>query len=130
MSNLTEAATSLQVRINEKGLGNFLIHYNEAGPETGEAVIMLHGGGPGAGGWSNWLRRLAPPKPPTDGRGTRDPVEERGRLTGARDVRLLPLEDPEATGKSAGASFGGACCKAAKWGFGEGRLSGMQRKLY
>ncbi|WP_293371668.1 2-hydroxy-6-oxo-6-phenylhexa-2,4-dienoate hydrolase [Nevskia sp.] len=60
MSNLTEAATSRQVRINEKGLGNFLIHYNEAGPETGEAVIMLHGGGPGAGGWSNYSRNIEP----------------------------------------------------------------------
>lgn len=60
MSNLTEAATSRQVRINEKGLGNLLIHYNEAGPETGEAVIMLHGGGPGAGGWSNYSRNIEP----------------------------------------------------------------------
>jgi len=60
MSNLNEAASSRQVRINEKGLGNFLIHYNEAGPETGEAVIMLHGGGPGAGGWSNYSRNIEP----------------------------------------------------------------------
>ena len=32
------------------------LHYNEAG--SGETVIMLHGGGPGAAGWSNFSRNL------------------------------------------------------------------------
>jgi pimeloyl-ACP methyl ester carboxylesterase len=34
------------------------IHYNEAG--SGPAVVMLHGGGPGASGWSNFQRNVGP----------------------------------------------------------------------
>jgi 4,5:9,10-diseco-3-hydroxy-5,9,17-trioxoandrosta-1(10),2-diene-4-oate hydrolase len=33
------------------------LHYHEAG--TGEAVVLLHGGGPGASSWSNFGRNLA-----------------------------------------------------------------------
>lgn len=58
MSELSESATSKFVTINEKGLSNFRIHLNDAG--QGEAVIMLHGGGPGAGGWSNYYRNIGP----------------------------------------------------------------------
>jgi 4,5:9,10-diseco-3-hydroxy-5,9,17-trioxoandrosta-1(10),2-diene-4-oate hydrolase len=36
--------------------GNLKLHYHEAG--TGPALIMLHGGGPGAGGWSNYRRNV------------------------------------------------------------------------
>jgi 2-hydroxy-6-oxo-6-phenylhexa-2,4-dienoate hydrolase len=54
----TETSTSKFAKINEKGLPDFQIHYNEAG--SGEAVIMLHGGGPGAGGWSNYYRNIGP----------------------------------------------------------------------
>lgn len=36
--------------------GEFRLHINEAG--DGPAVIMLHGGGPGAGGWSNFHRNF------------------------------------------------------------------------
>jgi 4,5:9,10-diseco-3-hydroxy-5,9,17-trioxoandrosta-1(10),2-diene-4-oate hydrolase len=32
------------------------LHYHEAG--TGEPIVMLHGGGPGASGWSNFGRNL------------------------------------------------------------------------
>lgn len=52
MTTLTEASISKYVTINENGLKNRRIHFNDAG--QGEAVIMLHGGGPGAGGWSNY----------------------------------------------------------------------------
>jgi 4,5:9,10-diseco-3-hydroxy-5,9,17-trioxoandrosta-1(10),2-diene-4-oate hydrolase len=37
------------------------LHYHEAGPAGGRAgapVVMLHGGGPGASGWSNFGRNL------------------------------------------------------------------------
>ena len=33
---------------------DFTIHYNEAGPADGTPVILIHGGGPGATGWSNY----------------------------------------------------------------------------
>lgn len=48
---LTEESTS---RYAQAGLYN--VHYNDAG--EGPAVIMLHGGGPGAGGWSNFNRNI------------------------------------------------------------------------
>ncbi len=50
---LTEPGTSKFVQA-----GNIKLHYNEAG--TGDAVIMLHGGGPGATGWSNFSRNIGP----------------------------------------------------------------------
>lgn len=56
MATLTEASTSKYATINEPGLKNFKIHYNEAG--EGEAVVMLHGGGPGASGWSNYYKNI------------------------------------------------------------------------
>ena len=33
---------------------DFTIHYNEAGPADGKPVFLIHGGGPGATGWSNY----------------------------------------------------------------------------
>lgn len=56
MTALSESSTSKFATINEKGLANFRIHYHDAG--HGETVIMLHGGGPGAGGWSNYYRNI------------------------------------------------------------------------
>jgi 2,6-dioxo-6-phenylhexa-3-enoate hydrolase len=38
--------------------GDYKVYYNEAG--SGETVIMLHGGGPGATGWSNFSRNIGP----------------------------------------------------------------------
>jgi 4,5:9,10-diseco-3-hydroxy-5,9,17-trioxoandrosta-1(10),2-diene-4-oate hydrolase len=45
--------------------GGLRLHYHEAGPErdgaavaAGPPVVMLHGGGPGASGWSNFGRNL------------------------------------------------------------------------
>lgn len=55
MPNLTEASTSKFADIKEAGL-EIKIHYNEAG--HGETVVMLHGGGPGASGWSNYNRNI------------------------------------------------------------------------
>lgn len=50
---LTEEATSKYAQA-----GNIKVHYNEAG--TGDAVIFLHGGGPGASSWSNFVRNVGP----------------------------------------------------------------------
>ncbi|GAA5231545.1 alpha/beta fold hydrolase [Verticiella sediminum] len=55
MTELTEAGTSRYAMVREAGLETTL-HYNEAG--SGETVIMLHGGGPGATGWSNYSRNI------------------------------------------------------------------------
>lgn len=48
---LTEESTSKYIQLE-----NMKLHYNEAG--QGEAVIMLHGGGAGAGGWSNYSKNI------------------------------------------------------------------------
>jgi 2,6-dioxo-6-phenylhexa-3-enoate hydrolase len=57
MTTLTEPTTSKYARIKEGDLA-MQLHYNEAG--DGEVVIMLHGGGPGASGWSNYSRNIVP----------------------------------------------------------------------
>ena len=50
----TESSTSRFAQI-----GEFRIHYNDT--ETGaETVVMLHGSGPGASGWSNFSRNVEP----------------------------------------------------------------------
>lgn len=58
METLSESSTSRVVRIEERGLHDFPVHYHEAGAPDGDTVIMLHGGGPGAGGWSNYSRNV------------------------------------------------------------------------
>jgi 2-hydroxy-6-oxonona-2,4-dienedioate hydrolase len=57
MATITEASTSKFVDLSIDGCP-LKVHYNEAG--TGEAVIMLHGSGPGASGWSNFHRNIGP----------------------------------------------------------------------
>ncbi|WP_206599115.1 alpha/beta fold hydrolase [Sphingomonas turrisvirgatae] len=44
---LTQEATSKRIKTK-----NWDIHYNEAG--SGHPVVLVHGGGPGASGWSNY----------------------------------------------------------------------------
>ena len=55
---LTEAGTSKFARIKEGDL-DLQIHYNEMGAGS-QTVVMLHGSGPGASGWANFNRNLAP----------------------------------------------------------------------
>ncbi|MEU8501297.1 4,5:9,10-diseco-3-hydroxy-5,9,17-trioxoandrosta-1(10),2-diene-4-oate hydrolase [Streptomyces lavendulae] len=52
-ANLTYESTSRTVRA-----AGIALHFHEAGPADGAVVIMLHGGGPGASGWSNFGRNL------------------------------------------------------------------------
>lgn len=56
MNSYTEATTSKFVRVTEGPLKDFNIHYNDAG--RGETVVMMHGSGPGASGWSNFNRNV------------------------------------------------------------------------
>ncbi len=53
MTTLTDASTSRYIEA-----GGHRLHYHDAG--DGPVVIMLHGGGPGAGGWSNFNRNIQP----------------------------------------------------------------------
>ncbi len=55
MTELTETGTSKFVTVREGKL-DMQLHYNEAG--AGPVVVMLHGGGPGASGWSNYSRNI------------------------------------------------------------------------
>ncbi|MCQ9146159.1 alpha/beta fold hydrolase [Ochrobactrum sp. BTU2] len=56
----TESATSRFVNIKE-GDGELKIHYNDCDPGNGgETVVLLHGSGPGASGWANFNRNVAP----------------------------------------------------------------------
>ncbi|OXS15729.1 2-hydroxy-6-oxo-6-phenylhexa-2,4-dienoate hydrolase [Zobellella denitrificans] len=56
--HLTEAATSRFVRIREGEL-DLQLHYNDCG-QGERVVVMLHGSGPGASGWANFNRNVAP----------------------------------------------------------------------
>ncbi|HZP27178.1 MAG TPA: alpha/beta fold hydrolase [Dehalococcoidia bacterium] len=53
MAIATEESTSKYAQA-----GDLKIHYNEVG--TGPALICIHGGGPGASGWSNYQRNVGP----------------------------------------------------------------------
>lgn len=46
---LTEADVAGDVQTK-----SWAIHYNEAGPADAPVIVLLHGGGPGATGWSNY----------------------------------------------------------------------------
>ncbi|WP_207894688.1 4,5:9,10-diseco-3-hydroxy-5,9,17-trioxoandrosta-1(10),2-diene-4-oate hydrolase [Tamaricihabitans halophyticus] len=39
---------------NYADVGGLRLHYHEAGPAQASPVVLLHGGGPGASGWSNF----------------------------------------------------------------------------
>ena len=88
------------------------IHFHEAGPADGHPVILLHGSGPGATGWSNFngqlrtlgdtYRVIAPDMP---GWGDSDPVryEERNHHQAALDfMDELGIERATFVGNSMG----------------------------
>ncbi|MCF6782299.1 alpha/beta fold hydrolase [Stutzerimonas stutzeri] len=58
MSQYSESATSRFALIEDQGL-SLNIHYHDCG-EGEEVVVMLHGSGPGASGWSNFSRNVEP----------------------------------------------------------------------
>ena len=58
MSQYSETATSRFARIEDQGV-DLNVHYHDCG-EGGEVVVMLHGSGPGACGWSNFSRNVEP----------------------------------------------------------------------
>ncbi len=108
--NLTEESTSRYAQA-----GDVRMHYNEAG--TGEAVIMVHGGGPGASGWSNYVQNVGPLSErfhvllvDLPGFGKSDPVvmhELRNRVnaTALRDLLdALGIEKANVVGNSMGAA--------------------------
>lgn len=58
--NFTEPATS---RLFQMDLGGstLRIHFNDCDPgDSRETIVMLHGSGPGATGWSNFSRNISP----------------------------------------------------------------------
>ena len=58
MIPLTDENTSRFARIREAGL-DLQLHYNDAGSGD-EVVVLIHGSGPGASGWSNFHRNVEP----------------------------------------------------------------------
>jgi 4,5:9,10-diseco-3-hydroxy-5,9,17-trioxoandrosta-1(10),2-diene-4-oate hydrolase len=113
---LNEASTGK--RINAGGID---LHYHEAG--SGFPVVLLHGGGPGASGWSNFSRNFAPlaqkwrvlvPDLPGFGKSERVTVEDKvfGFYSGVvRDfMRALGIEQAHFVGNSLG---GGTALKLA-----------------
>lgn len=58
MSPTTRESSSRFVQVTEGPLQSVRIHFNDAG--SGETVVMLHGSGPGASGWSNFHRNVDP----------------------------------------------------------------------
>lgn len=56
MSRFTESSTSKFAQITDGPLRGTRVHYNDAG--GGQVVVMMHGSGPGASGWSNFHRNV------------------------------------------------------------------------
>jgi 4,5:9,10-diseco-3-hydroxy-5,9,17-trioxoandrosta-1(10),2-diene-4-oate hydrolase len=53
---MTSESFSFEATSRFAQAGDLRLHYNEAG--EGDALVMLHGGGPGATGWSNFKQNL------------------------------------------------------------------------
>lgn len=59
MNAITEHGSSRHATLNIQG-GTYNVHYHDCGPATGRVLVMLHGSGPGASGWSNFNRNIQP----------------------------------------------------------------------
>jgi len=58
MTLFTEVDTSRFIKVQEANK-TLKIHYNDVG-QGEEVIVMLHGSGPGASGWANFHRNIAP----------------------------------------------------------------------
>lgn len=58
MHKYNENNTSRFASVADKGV-NLNIHYHDCG-KGDDVVVMLHGSGPGASGWSNFNRNIEP----------------------------------------------------------------------
>ena len=62
MTRPRSGGTNVAERLTEQGTERFAtaggvrIRYHDAG--RGEPLVLLHGGGPGASGWSNYSRNI------------------------------------------------------------------------
>jgi 2-hydroxy-6-oxonona-2,4-dienedioate hydrolase len=111
MPQLTEQATGRDVQT-----AKWKIHYNEAG--SGYPVIMLHGTGPGATGWSNFSRNvealsagyraIAMDSPGWGGSDPLDSTQTNQDMAHAESVALLMDELGLETAALIGNSQGGA----------------------
>jgi 2-hydroxy-6-oxonona-2,4-dienedioate hydrolase len=126
-AQLTQESTSKFVQTK-----HWKLHYNEAG--EGHPVIMLHGTGPGATGWSNFNRNIGPLSEKyrvilldSPGWGESDTVDvakfgqARGDIN-ALAVKELMDELGMETAALVGNSMGGGCVQAFNMAFPE-RLS-------
>lgn len=82
-------------------------------------VFGVLGAGAGAVWCRSWLNLLVVgANTPIDGRGTRELLEELGRLEGRLEFGAMdgrpPPDGPEGIGKTAAVSLGAGCCTAAK----------------
>lgn len=120
MVELTEASTARDVQTKK-----WKLHFNEAG--KGHPVILLHGSGPGATGWSNFNRNIGPLSEKyhvialdSPGWGGSDPVDPMKESYGdalVESVKLLMdelgLEKAALVGNSGGGAI--ALQFAARW---------------
>lgn len=58
MTDVVAGAVNYESTSRYVKAGDFQLHYHEAGPADGTPLVLLHGGGPGASGWSNFGRNL------------------------------------------------------------------------
>ncbi len=58
MNTYNENNTSYFAQVNDKN-NSYKVHYHDCGVGD-EVIVMLHGSGPGASGWSNFSRNIKP----------------------------------------------------------------------
>ncbi len=120
MTDITETSTARDVQT-----AKWKLHYNEAG--SGHPVILLHGSGPGATGWSNFGQNIGPlsqryrvialDSPGWGGSDPLDPTKERFSDAVAESITLLidalGIEQAALVGNSGGGAA--AMQVAALW---------------